>query len=679
MSVVATGRDAARERLDRAWRRPAGLAGWIMATNHRSVGLRYMVTAFVFFAFAGVLGILMRIQLAYPNLHFLSPEAYNQVFTMHGATMMFLFAVPMMEGLGIYFVPLMIGARDMVFPRLNAFGYWVYLLSGLTLYWALLTGSAPDGGWFAYVPLTGPGYSPGAGMDYYVTAITFLEIAALVAAVELVVTILKVRAPGMSMSRAPVFVWSILVMALMIIFAMPALILASVMLGLDRLVDTHFFNPAAGGKPLLWQHLFWVFGHPEVYIIAVPGFGLISTILPTFCRRPLVGYNLVVLSTIAIGFLSFGLWVHHMYATGINLTSLYLFAAASMMIAVPSGIQVFAWIATVWRARALVFATPMLFILGFLVIFTLGGLTGVMVASVPLDFQVHDTYFVVAHFHYVLIGGAVFPLFAAFYYWFPKVTGRLLGEATGKASFWLMFVAFHVTFFPMHQLGLEGMPRRIYTYLPGLGWDELNLLATVGAIGFAAGVLLTFGNAAHALLFGRRAPADPWQAGTLEWATTSPPPNYNFQRIPVVRSRAPLWEQDDLDTDDPELSAILDSLEDSPRGLRETIGTTIVDARADFRAVLAGPSTWPLWLALAVALVFIGSMVHLVLVPIGGLLAYLCMIGWLFPRREERRRDTGMTAGSRPLPEQRPPADRPATRSAGEPGPARREWEEDGA
>ncbi|HEV2124950.1 MAG TPA: cbb3-type cytochrome c oxidase subunit I, partial [Chloroflexota bacterium] len=397
------------ERLNRAWAVPSGLISFFTAVNHRTVGLRYITTAFLFFLLAGIQALVMRLQLAQPGLDVLSPEAYNQFMTMHGSTMMFLFAIPVMEGLGIYLVPLMIGTRDMAFPRLNAFGYWVYLISGLTLYASFFAGNAPDGGWFNYVPLTGKGFSPGVGIDFWVTTITFVEVAALVAAVELIVTILKLRAPGMSANRMPIFVWSVLVMAFMIVFAMPPLMVASVLLGLDRLVGTHFFNAAAGGQPILWQHLFWVFGHPDVYIIALPGFGIISMVIPTFVRRPIAGYTLVVMATVAIGFLSFGLWVHHMFASGLPLMGLSFFAAASMMIAIPSGIQVFSWIATIWRGRAML-DTAFLFALGFLVIFVAGGLTGVMVASVPFDWQVHDTYFIVAHFHYVLIGAAVLPV-----------------------------------------------------------------------------------------------------------------------------------------------------------------------------------------------------------------------------------------------------------------------------
>jgi cytochrome c oxidase subunit I+III len=621
------------ERLQRAWAVPSGLISFFTAVNHRSIGLRYIVTAFLFFLAAGIQALVMRVQLAQPGLSVLSPEAFNQFMTMHGSTMMFLFAVPMMEGLGIYVVPLMIGARDMAYPRLNAFGYWVYLISGLTLYTGFLAGRGPDGGWFNYVPLTGPGFSPGVGIDFWVTTITFVEVAALVAAVELIVTIFKMRAPGMSVNRIPIFVWSILVMAFMIVFAMPVLMVASVLLGLDRLVGTHFFNAAAGGQPVLWQHLFWVFGHPEVYIIALPGFGIVSTVIPTFVRRPIAGYTLVVMSIVAIGFLSFGLWVHHMFASGLPLLGMNFFAAASMMIAIPSGIQVFSWIATIWRGRAIV-NTPFLFSIGFIIIFVIGGLTGVMVASVPFDLQVHDTYFLVAHFHYVLIGATVFPLFAAIYYWFPKMTGHPLSERLGKWNFWLMFIGFNITFFPMHITGLIGMPRRVYTFLPGFGWDGLNLLSTIGSFILALGIFVVLVNVVLSLLFGDDAADNPWQAGTLEWATTSPPPQYNFPVLPVVRGRNPLWEQDHLRPTVPTTARGWEEFVDAPELRRESLATTILDASPDYRIRLPGPTSWPFWLAVAVAITFIGSMVHLLFVPLGGLLAYLAIVGWNWPRDE---------------------------------------------
>ncbi|MEZ4733965.1 MAG: cbb3-type cytochrome c oxidase subunit I [Caldilineaceae bacterium] len=424
------------DHLEQTWRTPAGIMRFLTAVNHRAVGARYLVTGFIFFTLAGIAALLMRIQLAVPENTFLNPDLYNQIFTTHGTTMMFLFAVPIMEGVGIYLTPLMIGARDMAFPKLNAFGYFVYLIAGATIWGSLFFGVAPDGGWFNYVPLTGPQYSPGIRIDFYTTMITFLEIAALVAAIELIVTIFTMRAPGMSINRLPLFVWAILVMAFMIVFAMPPLVVASVELALDRVIGTHFFHTAMGGDPLLWQHLFWVFGHPEVYIIFVPALGIVSAIVPTFARRPIVGYELLVLSFVSIGILSFGLWVHHMFTTGLTPLGLNFFTVASTVIGIPSGIQIFATLATLASGR-LVIKTPILYIIGFVITFVIGGISGIMVASVPFDQQVHDTYFVVAHFHYVLVGGAVFPLFAGIHYWFPKITGRLLHERLGVWGFWL--------------------------------------------------------------------------------------------------------------------------------------------------------------------------------------------------------------------------------------------------
>jgi cytochrome c oxidase subunit I+III len=616
---------ADEDRLTRTWSPPAGLLGWLSTVNHRAIGMRYLATALAFFVVAGIQALVMRTQLAQSNLRLLDPEAYNQIMTMHGTTMMFLFAVPVMEGFAIYLVPLLIGARDMAFPRLNAFGYYVYLIAGVTLYWSFFTQQAPNGGWFSYVPLTGPEYAPGANMDYWTTAVTFLEIAALVAAVELIVTIFKLRAPGMAIHRMPVFVWAVLVMSFMIVFAMPPLMVSSVFLALDRMVGTHFFNPALGGNPLLWQHLFWFFGHPEVYIIFVPALGMVSMLLATFSRRPLVGYVPVVLSIVAIGVLSFGLWVHHMFTSGLPMLGMSFFTAASMMIAIPSGIQIFAWIATIWLGRP-VWSTAFLFALGAIVIFVLGGITGVMVASVPFDWQAHDTYFVVAHFHYVLVGGAVFPLFGALYYWFPKMTGRLLSERLGKWNFWTMFIGFNVAFFPMHLTGFAGMPRRVYTYLPEYGWDMLNLISTVGAFLFAAGVLLYLLNAAISGRSGARASNNPWDAGTLEWSISSPPPQYNFRALPTVRSREPLWDEPEGEL--PERVTL------GADGHRETLGTSLLDAEPDQRAWLPGPSIWPLFAALAVGFTFIGTIVTLWSVPIGIVLTFVALAGWHWPRKE---------------------------------------------
>jgi cytochrome c oxidase subunit I+III len=618
------------ETLTRLWSRPPGLWGWLSAVNHRAIGIRYVVTAFVFMLLAGVLALVMRLQLARPDLGVVGPAAFNQVFTLHGTTMMFLFAVPMLEGIGIYLVPLMIGTRDMAFPRLNAFGYWVYLFAGLALWGSFFAGSAPDAGWFNYPPFAGPAYSPGPNIDFYVTMITFIEVAALVAAVELIVTVFKQRAPGMSLGRMPIFVWAQLVMSFMIVFAMPPLMLVSVELMLDRVIGAHFFNPAAGGNPILWQHLFWIFGHPDVYIILIPALGIVSMIVPTAARVPLAGYVLVAMSIVAIGFLSFGLWVHHMYATGLALMGLNFFAAVGMVVTLPSAVQIFAWLATIWRGTLRI-TTAFLYVLGFLVLLVLGGITGVMLSSPAFDWQAHDSYFVVAHFHYILVGGAVLPIFAALYFWFPKMTGRLLSERLGRWNFWLTFIGVHVTFFPLHFVGLRGMVRRVYTYLPGLGFDTMNLVATIGAFLMGAGVLLLAVNIVWSLRRGEVAGPNPWGASTLEWAAASPPDQYNFAAIPTVRSRDPLWEQEHLGlVDGGPGSSYLTLDPESPR--REVVVTTVLDAAPDHIAMLPGPTTWPLWAAIGAATAFLGSMVHLLLVPVGALIFLVSVIGWLWPK-----------------------------------------------
>jgi cytochrome c oxidase subunit I+III len=613
-----------RRALEATWSGRSGFLGWLTSVDHKSIGKRYIVTAFVFFLLGGIDAALMRAQLARPENNLIGPDVYNQLFSVHGTTMMFLFAVPMMTGLGIYFVPLMVGARNIAFPRLNAYGYWVYLIGGLLLYTALLTNTGPDTGWFSYVPLAGPGFSPGKRVDFYAQTVTFTEISALITAVEIIATIFRHRTPGMSLNRLPLFVWAQLVTAFMIIFAMPWVATASLFLAMDRLIGTHFFNPAEGGDSLLWQHLFWFFGHPEVYIIFIPALGMVSHIVSTFTRREIFGYPVMVLALVMNGFLSFGLWVHHMFATGLPQLGGSFFTAASVMIAIPSGVQIFCWIATIWDGRPRL-RTPLLFVLGFVALFVIGGLTGVMVASVPLDTQAHDTYFVVAHFHYVLLGGAVFPLFGAFYYWFPKMTGRLLSERLGRWHFALFFIGMNVTFFPMHLLGLDGMTRRIYTYLPETGWGPLNLLASIGAAIIASSVVLFLVNVARSLAAGEPAGDNPWDAESLEWATSSPPPSYNFLHMIVVQGRSALWSRT---ADRPVVTGLRTDM-------REVLLTTAMDAAPDSRHRHPGPSAMPLFAALATGVLFITLIFTPWGLPIGAALLIVPMIKWAWPDRKE--------------------------------------------
>jgi cytochrome c oxidase subunit I+III len=618
--------EADRAALEKVWRDRPGLWGWLTSTDHKSIAKRYIITAFGFFLLGGLNAALMRVQLARPENGFLGPDRYDQLFSVHGTTMMFLFAVPVMTAMGLYFVPLMIGAREVAFPRLNAYGYWVYLIGGAFLYVQFFLNTGPDVGWFSYVPLAGPAFSPGKRVDTWAQTVTFTEIAGLIAAVELIVTIFKNRAPGMSLNRMPLFVWAMLVMAFMILFAMPWVATATMFLAMDRLIGTHLFNPAEGGDTLLWQHLFWFFGHPEVYIIFVPALGMVSEIVSTFTRRPIFGYPAMVLALVTTGFLSFALWVHHMFATGIPQLGTSFFTAASYMIAIPTGLQIFCWIATIWLGRPRV-SVPFLFILGFVITFIIGGFTGVMIASVPYDKQVHDTYFIVAHLHYVLLGGAVFPLFGAFYFWFPKITGRMLSERLGRWHFALWFIGVNLTFFPMHLLGLQGMPRRVYTYLPETGWGPLNFVATIGAVVMALSVALFLVNVAVSRRRGELAGENPWDAPTLEWATASPPPSCSFVYIPVVEGREALWERS---PDQPVVTGLRTDM-------REILVTTLLDAEPDHRHRHPQPTIWPLVAGLSTGLFFI----TLVYTPwgfvIGAVALALSLLGWAWPTQEEHQ------------------------------------------
>jgi cytochrome c oxidase subunit I len=612
---------ADRGRLAEVWADPPGFVGWFSHVDHKSIGRRFILTAFVFFLLGGLLALLMRWQLSGPEKTLVSPDLYNQVFTMHGTTMMFLFAVPAMLGMAIYLVPLMVGARSIALPRLVAFGYWLFVAGGIFLFTMFAIDTGPDNGWFSYVPLAGPEFGPGKRADVWAQLVTFTETSSLVVAVALTVTILKMRAPGMSLARIPIYVWAMLVVSLMIVFSMPAVMVASTMLILDRLVGTHFYNQAEGGDALLWQHLFWFFAHPEVYIIFLPAQGMMSTLISTFSQRALVGYLAVVLSLVATAFIGFGVWVHHMFATGLPQIGESFFTAASIMIVVPSGLQFFCWIATMWTGR-FVWKTPSVYAVMFFVIFLIGGLTGVMLAAVPLNQQVHDTYFVVAHFHYVLIGGAVFPLLGAVHYWFPKFTGRLLSESIGLTTAAILFVGFNLTFFPMHLLGLEGMPRRVYTYQPGLGWERLNGLATIGALLMFVAVALYLFNVARSLRRGAAAPDDPWHGSTLEWAASSPPAAYNFEPLPAVATRDPLWERW---SEQPRVVGV-----DSH--CRQVLVTHVTDASPDHRRTEPQPTSWPFWSAVAVSALFIGSIFTPWAVVYGSVLVAIAMTAWFWPR-----------------------------------------------
>ena len=522
-----------------------GAFAWIATVDHKRIGILYLVTSLFFFLVGGVEALLIRVQLARPNAHFLSPEAFNQIFTMHGTTMIFLVVMPTLVGFANYIVPLMIGARDMSFPRLNALGYWLLPFGGLLLHFSLLAGGAPSAGWFSYAPLSETPFSSTLGTDYWVLALLVLGIGSVASAINVITTVITLRAPGMTIRRLPLFAWMTFITAILIILAIPVLNASLVMLLIDRRLDAHFFQATGGGSAILWQHFFWTFGHPEVYIMALPAFGMISEVIPVFSRKPIFGYEFVAASTVAIAILSFGVWAHHMFAVGMGHRADLAFAISSMAIAVPTGVKVFNWIATMWGG-SLRFTTAMMFATAFLMQFVIGGLSGVTLAAAPIDWQVTDTYYLVAHFHYVLFGGTAFGILAGVYYWFPKMTGRLLDEGLGRANFWLMVIGFNLTFFGMHVLGVIGMPRRVFTYPDLPGWGALNMASTVGAFIMGLSVLVLASNIAVSLRRGKVAGDNPWEAWTLEWATTSPPAAHNFDRVPLVRSRRPLLDRADL-------------------------------------------------------------------------------------------------------------------------------------
>ncbi len=521
---------------------PTGVWSWITTVDHKRIGILYGVTAFIMFITGGLEAMYIRAQLARPAQDLVSPEVYNQLFTMHGTTMIFLAIMPMGAAFFNYIIPLQLGARDVAFPRLNAFSYWTFLAGAVMLNLSWVLGGAPNAGWFGYAPLTSSAFNPGYGIDFWILSLQILGIASLAAAFNFVVTIINMRAPGMLLMRMPLFTWMTLITSLLLILAFPVITVALIQLLFDRQFGTNFFVPAAGASPVLWQHLFWIFGHPEVYILILPAMGIVSEIIPTFSKKPIFGYPVVVLSGVIIAFMGWMVWSHHMFTVGLGPVANSVFALTTMAIAVPTGVKIFNWIATMWRG-SIEFKTAMLFAVGFIWLFIIGGLSGVMHSSAASDAQQQDTYFVVAHLHYVLFGGSIMALLGGIYYWFPKITGRLMNETVGKINFWLVFIAMNITFFPMHFSGLNGMPRRIYTYDSGMGWDLWNAVSSAGAFMLGAGILLFLYNVIKSARSGEVASADPWDGRTLEWSISSPPPEYNFEQIPTVHGRDPFWAQ----------------------------------------------------------------------------------------------------------------------------------------
>ncbi|MBY5161375.1 cytochrome c oxidase subunit I [Salsipaludibacter albus] len=622
------------ERLAAAWGDQPGILGFLSSVDHKRVGRRYLVTAAVFLFLGGVQALLMRTQLIGPEAGVLSPEQYNELFTMHGTTMMLLFMVPAESAFANYFLPLMIGARDMAFPRLNMFSYWVFLFAGLFMYAGFVTGDVPDGGWFAYSPLVLDEFSPGRDMDFYAIGVIFLGLSTTAGAINFLVTTFKLRAPGMTVSRIPVFVWGIVAIAFMILFAFPSFTVAPLMLELSRALDMRFFDPSAGGDPLLWQHLFWFWGHPIVYIQLLPSTAIVSTIIPVFTRRRLVGYAWVVAAMLATAFISFGLWVHHMFVAGLPQLTTSFFSAVSLVVVVPSGIQFFAWLATIWLGRPR-WDSPMLWAMGEMLLFLIGGITGVMVALVPFDSLAHDTHFVVAHFHYLQAGAVVFGLLAGLYYWFPKLTGRRTHRGVARLGFWTTFVGVNLTFMPLHWAGLWGMTRRIATYEPGLGFEVPNLLATIGSYVFGLGLLVVLGDLLWSWRNGPEAGPNPWGAGTLEWATSSPPPDHDFARLPIVRDRYPLWAGRTTPDDSGALAlATDDDLALAPPDLHHEVALT-AGPEGDPQQVrtMPGPSFAPLLVALVLTLLSIAMLLrsaNLVLTACG--LLVVSVGAWFWPR-----------------------------------------------
>jgi cytochrome c oxidase subunit I len=630
-------------------RRPKATTGfwsWFTTIDHKKIGLMYGVTAIAFFVIGGVEALLIRLQLATPNGTLLTASQYNQLFTMHGTTMVFLMGMPLSVAFGNYLIPLQIGARDVAFPRLNAFGYWGFLFGGIFLYSSFFLGGAPDGGWFGYTPLTSTpladGFLPGRGPDFWAIGLLILGIASTTSAINFIVTVVNMRAPGMTFMRMPVFTWMMTVVAFLTLFAMPIITAALIMVYFDRNWGTNFFVAANGGDPLLYQHLFWLFGHPEVYILILPGMGIVSEILPVFSRKPLFGYPVVVFSGIAIGFLGWGVWAHHMFVTGLGPVAISAFALSTMLIGVPTGVKIFNWLGTVWRGSVRL-TTAMLFALGFIAMFTIGGLSGVLHSVVPADTQQTDTYFVVAHFHYVLFGGLVFGIFGGLYYWYPKVTGRFMSERLGKLNFWTMLIGFNLTFFPMHMVGLYGMPRRTYRYDEGLGWDFLNQLETVGAFVIAFSSLLLLVNLIASRRNGAPAGDDPWDARTLEWSIPSPPPEYNFAEIPEVEGRDEFWHRKYTEDDDgrlvrlPSGGAVATAEHGAGDGGADEHGDGPHGEGGGHGIHMPSPSYFPVVVALGLPILgYAAVFKNLLLVPIGSIVLLFGMYAWAIePATEE--------------------------------------------
>jgi cytochrome c oxidase subunit I+III len=633
MAVAAPSRERTRiETLERVWLGRPGVLGWLTTVDHKRIGLLYFWTTLVFFAAGGTEALLIRTQLAQADERFIGPGTFDQLMTMHGVTMIFFFIIPMTTGaFGNYLVPLMIGARDMAFPRLNAVSYWLFLGAGIFMYSSFLVHQAPNAGWFDYVPLALRRYNGGANVDFYALGLIFNTVSSTIGALNLIVTIFKLRAPGMSWNRMPLFCFAMLAASLSLIFALPALTADCIFLLLQRKLGFHFFDQAHGGDPLLWQHLFWIFGHPEVYIIVLPAFGIATSIIPTFARHRMVAFPLVAMAELLVAFIGFGVWAHHMFATGIATTTLVFFAAASMLVVIPSTIQIYAWLMTV-NIGTPEFRAPLMFIGGFILFFVIGGLSGIMFAAIPFDQATTDTYFVVAHFHFIIFGAAVFPLLGGIYYWFPKVTGRMYDERLAQLSFWLTFAGTSLTFFPMHIVGLLGMTRRIYTYDRGLGWDTYNLVETIGGFILAAGLLLIAINIVVSHRRGVRVGRDPFHGGTLEWTTTSPPPPYNFAVIPTVSSPYPNWDEADREEDLRKLARGDLVLTDG----HETPETTVNDGDISAVAEMPPESPWPILAAATVTAAFFLLLTsHYATAGMAFVLTLLTLVGWNLHEPEE--------------------------------------------